>query len=252
MGAIYDISGNAIYQGNAIGENFSIGSDFIRRPIELKPLGSVKYSQSFCKYDGKYYCTDGSHIAEYSSSFALLRDVSVNVGHGNAMQLGSNGVAYVSGWNDQKIYAVNLETLTVTSTITLPTTGYTTCAVDDVAQIAYIWQRDSQPNTNVRYNYIVYDYGNSQTLYTAVTSVAFGAMQAVDMYMDLIIVLNGLGGTNGVYNGYRVYDKKGNVLSEYVIDSQKTNEPEGIFVDRDTGELFICFVDKIIYQIVQN
>ena len=249
MAGIYDIDGNVLYQEKPIGENYSIGPDFIRRPIELKPLGSVKYKQSFCMYNGKYYCTDGSHIAEYSSSFALLRDAAVNVGHGNAMQLGSNGIAYVSGWDDQKIYAVDLATLTVTRTITLPTTGYTTCAVDDVTQIAYIWQRDSQPNTNVRYNYIVYDYGNNQTIYTAVTSDAFGAMQAVDMFMDLIVVLNGLGGYGGVDNGYRIYDKQGNVISEYVIGSESTNEPEGIFVDRETREVYICFADKIIYKV---
>lgn len=248
MSGIYDINGNLIYQEPSLAQDFSVGSDFIKRPIKLTALGSVKYKQSFCKYDNKYYCTDGSNIAEYNSSFELLRDVAISVGHGNAMQLGSNGIAYVSGWDDQKIYAVDLETLTIASTINLPTIGYTTCAVDDVKHLTYIWQRDTRPNTEAYYNFIVYDYANNQTLYTAITSVAFGAMQSVDMYMDLIIVLNG-SVTASLPNGYRIYDKRGNVVSEYVIGSKSNEEPEGIFVDRSTRDLLISFADKIIYRV---
>ena len=246
--AIYDMSGNAINADLPLTTDWYVGSDLIRKPIVLTELGSLKYLQSFCIYNGKYYSTDGSHIAEQDSTFAVLRDVSINVGHGNSFQLGSNGKAYVSGWDDNKVYVVDLSTLTVTNTISLPTTGYTTCAVDDINEIVYIWQRSTYPSTEGTYNFIVYDYGNAQTISTTIVTKPFSAMQAVDMCMDLIIVLNGLG-TEVAPNGYRIYDKTGKVISEYIIGSKSSIEPEGIFVDRSTQEIYISYVDKKVYKI---
>lgn len=246
--AIYDVLGNAVNADLPITTDWYIGSDLIRKALMLTELGSLKYQQAFCIYNGKYYSTDGSHIAEQDSSFSVLRDVSINVGHGNSLQLGSNGKAYVSGWDDNKVYVVDLATLTITNTITLPTTGYTTCAIDDINEIAYIWQRSTYPSTEDIYNFIVYDYGNTQTIITTEITKPFSAMQAVDMCMDLIIVLNGLG-TDTAPNGYRIYDKTGKVISEYIIGSKSSIEPEGVFVDRNTQEVYISFVDKKVYKI---
>lgn len=239
--AVYDLNGNIIAQGGVISNHWSIGADLIRKPISLFSLGTPKYAQSFCVYDGKFYTTDGSHVAEQSSDFTVLRDVSLSLGHGNGFQLGSNGKAYVSGWNDQKIYIVDLATLTITNTITLPTTGYTTCAVDDVKQIAYIFQRASYPDTEDYYNFIVYDYANSQTLKTVTTSIKFAAMQSADMFMDVIIVLAGMG-TSAAPNKYMMFSTDGVLLSEYHIGGAfLTQEPEGICIDRDTQESYISF-----------
>lgn len=245
---IYDINGNAVYAEKPINSDYSVCTDFMKKPINLVRLGTLTYQQSFCMYNGHYYSTDGSHIAEQDEDFNVVRNVSINVGHGNSLQLGSNGLAYASGWDDNKIYVVDLTTLTVTDTITLPTTGYTTCAVDDVKHIAYIWQRDTRPNTESYYNFIVYDYENNQTLSTKETTVSFGAMQSVDTYFDLFIVLNGLG-TGALPNGYRVYNKSGDVVSEYVIGSFNSIEPEGIFIDRDTNDIYISFINKSVYKI---
>ena len=241
----YDISGNELLP---IGSDYYEDENGIKRNISLVEIGSLKYVQAFCVFDGKYYSTDGSHIAEQNGNFTVLRDVTLNLGHGNALQLGSNGMAYASGWDDQKIYVVDLYTLTIIDTIALPTTGYTTCAVDDNNHLAYIWQRDTRPNTESPYNFIVYDYANEQVISSIVTTVSFGAMQAVDWYDDLILVLNGLG-TDALPNGYRFYNKFGLVVGQYVIGSQSTVEPEGVSVNKDTNEVLISYADKKVYKI---
>ena len=212
-----------------------------------KPLGQLTYFQAFCIYNSKYYSINGTNIAVQDSKFSVLSTSSLNTSHGNALQLGHNGKAYVSGWDDNNIYVIDLETLTVDNTIALPTTGYTTCAIDDINQIVYIFQRDSYPDTEAQYNFIAYDYANAAILYTRKTP-AFGAMQACDFYNGSIIVLNGLG-TTAVPNYYRIYDTSGNVIGEYVLPTFKGIEPEGVCFDRDTGELYISTVDSKVYKI---
>ena len=88
-------------------DSYYWGVDMIKRKCRTTNIGTLKYQQAFCKYDGKYYSTDGSSIAEQDESFTVLRDVSCNVGHGNSLQLVSNGKAWASGWNDQKMYRVS-------------------------------------------------------------------------------------------------------------------------------------------------
>ena len=228
-------------------QNYVLGSDMIKRSVSKQYLGQLTYLQSFCVYNSKYYSINGSNISVQSSTFTEVNNVALNLGHGNSLQLGNGSLAYASGWDDNKVYIVDLETLTITDTITLPTTGYTTVAIDELNQIAYIFQRDSYPATEERYNFIVYDYANQEIKSTKQT-VAFGAMQACDFYNDKIIVLNGLG-TTACPNGYRVYDTNGNIVSEYFLGDFSAVEPEGVCIDRETHELYISFVDKKIYKV---
>ena len=227
--------------------NYAVGSDLHKQPIIAVEVGELTYLQAFCVYDGKYYSINGTNIAEQGADFGVLRNVTLNTGHGNSLQIGSNGVAYASGWDDNKVYAVNLSTLTIDSVITLPTTGYTTAAIDDVNGIAYIFQRNSYPDTETRYNFIVYDYVHEQIKSTR-EIMAFAAMQACDLYHDRIIALNGLG-TNTAPNGCRVFDLSGNILAEYVFSDFASTEPEGVCIDRETHDLYISLVNKKIYKI---
>lgn len=252
---MYDKDGNAIQTGYAADgvtayPVFDASGNSLIASINATviQLGSLKYGQAFCKYNGKYYSTDGSNIAEQDASFNTLRDVAINVGHGNALQLGNNGVAYASGWDDNTVYVVDLTRLEVVNIIALPVEGYTTCAVDDIKHIVYIWQRASRPNTEAIYNFISYDYANATVLFTGVTSIAFGAMQSVDFVGDLMLVLNGAG-TAELSNGYRYYNKKGEIVGEIVIATKATEEPEGVFVSRETGEILMSFANKKIYKI---
>ena len=232
---------------NAPTNGYVIGSDMLKADVYAEKIGTLSQMQSFCVYDGKYYSTDGSNLTSQDSSFAVISTASVNLGHGNSLQLGSNGKAYASGWNDNKIYIVDLATMTVDESIDLPTTGYTTAVIDDKKGLAYIFQRDTYPTTEEQYNFIVYDYINEQTIKTTKTA-PFAALQSCDLYNDRIIVLNG-GGTSEMPNGYKVYDTSGNVLADYILPTFSTLEPEGVCVDRNTGKLMLSFSTKDLYTI---
>ena len=227
--------------------NYVVGADLMKRPVKTELLGALTDVQSFCKYNGKYYSIDGSNIAEQDSSFTELRSAELYTGHGNSLQLGNNGMAYASGWNDQKIYKVDLTNFTIDETITLPTTGYTTYAVDELRGLIYIFQRDSYPDTEANYNFIVYDYVNEEIKSTK-EILAFSAMQSVDLFDDKLFVLNGLGGST-TPNGYRVFDLNGNILAEYFFGDFSIIEPEGVCIDRDTHDLYISYVNRNVYKV---
>lgn len=228
-------------------QSYVIGADSIRNEIKVNYLGMLTYPQSFCIYNGNYYSTDGNNIGIQDSSFNAISTKALVVGHGNSFQRGSNGKAYISGWNDQKIYVVDMETLELDSEITLPTIGYTTAVVDDLNGIAYIFQRDSYPETVVNYNFIVYDYQNQQIKSTRVIN-AFSAMQSADYYNGRIAVLWGLG-TNANPSGMAIYNTVGDILAEFTVKEFKNAEPEGVYFDRKTGELTVSVVSKRVYQI---
>jgi outer membrane protein assembly factor BamB len=231
----------SLYSGEY--EHYLINAGFGKQQVFVRKVGKLTYGQAFCIYDGKYYSINGQNIAVQDASFTLVEDKALAVGHGNSLQLGHSGKAYASGWNDNKVYVVDLPTLSVESVINLPTTGYTTAAIDDINKIAYIFQRGSFPNTEAIYNFIVYDYENENIISTKKIPKAFGAMQSCDFIDGRIFVLNGDAG-NGVPNGYRVYNTNGDIISELRLGRPySTNEPEGVFVDRDTMEIFISFAN---------
>ena len=228
-------------------DSYSWGVDLIKRNVKTSELGLLTYLQSFCKYNEKYYSTNGTNIAEQDSTFAVLRDVACSVGHGNSLQLVSNGKAWASGWDDQKMYRVDLATLAVDQTITLPTTGYTTCAVDEDNGLMYIFQRQTYPGTEAQYNFIKYDYVNEQVLSTRKIEV-FAAMQAVDYWQGKLMMTYGLG-TTAAPSGMRIYNTNGDVLATFDLAIFRSKEPEGIMFTRDKGELLVSDADRKLYVV---
>lgn len=224
-----------------------IGADGLSRGICTEQIGTLTYLQSFCKYNGKYYSTNGTNVGRQSGTFVSETTAVLAVGHGNAFQVGSGNLAYVSGWDDQTIYVVDLDTLTIVNSITLPTTGYTTCVVDDLNSIVYIFQRESQPNTVARYNFIVYDIAQEQIKSTRVIN-AFAAMQAADYYDGKIAILWGLG-TSAAPSGMAMYNTAGDILCRYDLDIFASTEPEGIFIERDSGSILVSDVNRKVYRI---
>ena len=75
-------------------------------------------------------------------------------------------------------------------------------------------------------------------------------MQSADYLEGKIYVLNGLG-TAEVPNYYLIYNTTGDIIGEYVFDSFAEQEPEGVYVDRQTKEVFLSMGDKSIYKIMQ-
>ena len=230
----------------AVNSDYVIMADMLKHPVSTNQIGSVKYAQSFCVYNGKYYSTDGSNISEQDTSFNVLRDVGISLGHGNALQLGNGKYAYASGWDDNKIYVVDLDNLEVVNIITLPTTGYTTCVVDDLNKLAFVFQRDSFPDTVENYNFIIYDYDNQEIKSQRVIN-AFGAMQAADYYNGKIIITWGTG-TVELPSGMAIYNTSGDILAEYNLSIFSTSEPEGVCFSRESEKLLIG-IWNVVYEI---
>ena len=228
--------------------NYIIDRTYTKHKIIVKQEGTLTLLQAFCKYNDNYYSTDGSNIAVQDSTFTLTNQVSLNVGHGNSMQLGNSNIAYISGWDDNKIYGVDLLTLAITETITLPTTGYTTGVIDDLNKIAYIFQRDSYPNSEAYYNFIKYDYQNDIIISSEIFPVKMSAMQACDLHNGNIIIAYGLG-TEPCPTGLIVCDKNANVISRYFIPQFDNEELEGVYIDRESLEVYISNVNKTCYRL---
>lgn len=229
--------------------DYIVNTDFTKTYIRPRRLEfNVSGYQAFCKYGGKYYSTDGTHLYEQSAGGAVLTTTNMNLGHANALQLGHNGIAYASGWDDSKVYAIDLANAAIVETITLPLSGYTTCAVDDINKIMYIFQRDTLPSSGEEnYNFIVYDYQAQQIISQKKTTIAFAVMQACDFVNGRIFVVNGLG-TSAIPNGYRIYNTSGDVIAEYVLGSFSAVEPEGIFVERDNSGVLLSLSDGKLYR----
>ena len=216
--------------------------------IKQNRLGYLKYHQSFCVYNDCYYSTDGRHIAIQDSHFNVIRNVDLHLGHGNSFQLGNSHYAYVSGWCDNKVYVVDLETLELTNTICLPTSCYTTVAVDEENGLFYIFQRETEPSTYSFYNLIVFDYINCVIKSTKKTNLYLYAQQSTIFVNKSIYLSAGLGGLH--YNGLNYFmelDCELNVASSIVINSLKNLEPEGIFYDGNS--LLVSFIDCGVYSI---
>ena len=225
---------NDTYESN----DYLIDSCLLKRELSVQGIGRLTYNQSFCKYGDYYYSTNGSNIAKQDKNFTIISDVELNVGHGNGFQLGDSHYGYISGWNDNKIYKIDLDNITITDIIILPTTGYTTSVVDERRGLVYIFRRETSPSTEEPYDYIVYDYINNTIIKNLQQyTVPFAAMQSADLYNDRIIVLNGTH-SEGNPNGMRVYDLNANLVAEYHINTIEY-EYEGVCVDRNSGDLLI-------------
>lgn len=241
--AIYgDVIGSVRRITDSNASNFVSDIASVHHPVFNKLLGTINGYQSFCKYNDKFYCTDGTNVYVYDSSLTLKQTKALTIGHGNSMQLGTKypNYAYVSGWDDQKVYVVDLTTVEVVNTITLPTTGTTTVAVDDINGIMYIFQRDGDTHVVGEYNFIKYDYVNENIIESKKLPFLFSAMQGCDFYNGRIYFVHGLGTIENP-NGYKVIDSTGIILAEYTLKDFAAYEPEGIFIDRTDGTLFINF-----------
>lgn len=241
---IYDINGNEAISKYEWKGNYVIGSDFLKRKVYAKKVGVAQYSQSFCKYNDFWYSArETGVIAKQDANFNVVAtNDNIVVGHANALQIGIRNVAYSSGWDDDKIHCINLDTLTKDDEIVLPTHGYSTCAVDDYRKLVYIFNRTSYPDTAEHYDFVVYDYENESTLFTAKTTPMFGVMQAVDLYNDHIIVVCDLQRDNVLNETViRTFDLTGHMVSEISLSEFNGVESEGVFLDRETGDLYVGF-----------
>ena len=220
----------------------------IKHGVKSSRIGELKYPQAFCIWDNKYYSIDGDNIAEQNASMTVLRDVALSTGHGNSLQLGSNGKAYASGWNDSHIYVIDLATLTIDEIITIPVNQYFSAVVDDVNNIAYILHRDDYPDTVANYTLTVYDITND-TVISSKTVNAFGALQSMDFVDGKIIAGWGLGSVT-VPDGIAIYNTNGDIIARFDLLIFNITELEGIAFNRTLGGgIYASLWNKSIYKI---
>ena len=232
---------------------YTIGNDLIKKAqfTIAKIPGTALNNQAFCIYNDKIYSIDGNgNLKEQSLSNLSVTNTytGLTFGHGNSCQLGISYNAYVSGWDDNKIYVLDLSTKTVTNTINLPTRGYTTCVVDEVRNVAYVFQRETYPDTEEYYNFLTIDLLTSRIVLIKKTSIKFGAMQSCDLVNDKIIVAAGLG-TNECPNNFMIFDIQGNLIERMFIPTLDSIEPEGIFVDRNGDGIYLSDLSGNFYKI---
>lgn len=264
--AVYDVNGSLLITAyNTGGDSVSIcydkDGDAVMFPanyvkyangtieeVTTTQIGSITQVQAFLVYGGKYYSTDGSKITVQASDFTVESTTTIATGHGNGFQLGADNKGYISGWDDQKVYVINLDTVALDSTITLPTTGYTTVATDTANGYMYIFQRDTRPSTEAIYNLIKYDYVHGSIISTVQTTKQYAAMQSCDFYNNKIYMTYGLG-TNVAPCGLDIYDTSGNLLAEYTLAIFASTETEGLFVDRSNGQILLSLYNKKVYRL---
>ena len=233
----------------APGQNYAVGADFLNRPLRLQFVGHIANVQSFCIYNGDFYSVTEGVITKQDSSFATVAtNDNISFGHGNVCQLGKSHYAYVSGMSDNTVYKIDLDTLTISDTITLPTTGVTNAVIDEDRGLAYLFNRTDNGLTVDNHNFIVYDYINENVIMTKKTK-KFAAMQACDLFNDTIILAYGLGTVNAP-NGLDIYTTSGDCIASIILGQLSSNEPEGVALDRDTGELYISITGKNCYKVI--
>lgn len=236
-----------VYQYNDVSNDFVISADFQKKYLVTKRVGKLTNLQAFTFYNGYVYSVKEGTISKQDKSFNAIDSKSALFGHANSIQLGSDSKAYVSGWNDNTVHVVDLDSMDVVDSISLPTTGYTTCAVDDIRRLCYIFQSDTT-NTWQPWTFIVYDYVNQKEEYRTKT-VPFANIQAVDYWDDRILLMHGLG-SDVSPSGMLVFNTLGQVVANYELQTvPSTTEYEGVCFDRETKNIYISDAYSNIYII---
>lgn len=223
-----DVYGYLSNKGYSIADSSNLNR-YVNLDVSAKRITNI---QAFTIWNGKVYSVAQGTITEQDlNTMDVLRTASIEIGHGNNLQLATSGrKAYASGWDDNKLYSVSLDTLSVIQTFTLPVTGYTTCVVDDDNAVCYILQRNTTPDTDDMYTLYRWDMvSNNATLVKNIGM--FSALQAMDFFEGKIIFNHGLG-TEASPNMMRMINTAGDTILKTRLPFLP-GEVEGVYIDRD-------------------
>lgn len=201
-----------------------------------------------------YNRTDGTGISVYSmtetesdgSLKLITRDLTVSIGHGNAIQFGQvlDGAfphLFVSGWDDGKVYEIKYSsgTFTQVAVHNLPSgLAYTSVAVNELEDTFYIFNCDEYPEVLKNYDFIKWNY-KTQTVISQRKTEPFMTMQDCEYACGCIMVTGGYGQASNPSTCY-VYDLNGNRIGSVALNSRlSTTEIEGVTYDPITGELYL-------------
>lgn len=230
--------------------------DFKKNVVAVIPQYSdrgVSNRGDFCIYNGYIYSTEGTKITKQNADLTGAEDTTLALGHGNTIQLGSGNIAYISGWNDSKVYAVNLDTMTIANTYTLPftpyeagveDTWYTNAVVDDASMYAYVLLRSNPDDPFV---FCVVDLTTGTVLSRRNINL-HGAFQGMDYVDGKIILTYGLGASTP--DGIVIMNTYGDILYQYNLSLLNTMEAEGVCADRANGGIYFAAYSTVLYKIV--
>lgn len=236
---------------------YVVGPDLVKRKINISRIGTFStpsYFQDFIIYNNKYYCIDSAgNLRILNLDFTTDSTIQLDFSHGNSMQLGETNTAYISGWDDRKIYVLNLDSLTITNTIELPSSitydgdvRFSAC-VDDYNKIAYVFLRYGVNTTfDTYYTFFSFSITSGEVISRQRFPYAFNAIQGTDFYANKMIVSYGAGGTTK--SGLFICGKDGTMLADFEIDAMQGYEPEGVFFDKSTNRLLIT-IQNDLYSI---
>lgn len=226
--------------------NYVIEANMQKTPIAVEKLPyRISGYQAFCTYNNKYYSTNGKTIFVQNEDFDEITTASLSVGHGNTMQMGNANMCYISGWDDNKVYQVNLDTLTIANTFNLPINGYSNCIVDEINSIGYIIWRESIPETVEPWWFTKYNMLTNE-IYFSKRINSFAGIQDADFVNGKIIVAYGLSNTP---NGIFVFNTNGDMIADYHLTSMNNIEYEGVDFNKTTHDLTFTDVNRNMYRI---
>lgn len=227
--------------------DYYIDVDFNIKNIEYDFLGFLNNLQSFCFYDNKYFSSNGDNISVQDQNFKIINSVSVNTGHSNSFQSSEDGYAYISGWDDNCVYEIDLNDLFINQKIELPTPkGYTTCAINKKSNEIYIFYREDYPTSIINYKMYTYNYATKTITNEKQTSFEFSVQQSC-CYRDGFIYLLWGGSQKTNPNGLAIIDVNCNLVSTIHFESFDNYEPEGIYVVNNYN-IYVSFSNNMLYN----
>ena len=246
----YDTFANRV--PNVTEAGYYLGSDLLKHKVFAEKLsGTLLCKQGFCIYDDKYYSVEEGKLGIQDLSFNSIETVSLSIGHGNNIQLGNSNLAYINGALDHKVYVLNLDTKTIVDTISLPfSSGADSAVIDDVNNIAYILHTETvSATTAANFEFVAYDIANEEILSRMTRYLPFRVLQfqATDFYEGKILLVAGT--NDNVNNHLFVLDLNGTALSNMKLSIFAGDEPEGVFLDRNNGDLYVSSYNKKVYKL---
>lgn len=261
----YNRGGGGWFDWNTeyFGKDFYYINGTIKQFLRYESITVPLLHQDIAVYNNKLFATltynDSYRIRIYDLDDMSYQDYLADIGHGNGIVFGQTvaegsdyPLLYSSSWDDGNIHVLKFTgtTFVLVDTIQLPVVGYTTCAVDDINKIAYIFYIDELPVVNKPYTFIAYNYDTETELYRKLTE-PFETMQGIDLHNGVITVMSGYY-TEASQKLMRCYDVFGNKVGEYIGHPFiETREPEGFSFDPVTYRTFMSDVTRL-FEIKNN
>lgn len=185
--------------------------------------------QSMEYASGYLYTLKNGVIEKRSLDGTIIESHNVNTGHGNGLCRGEHGYLYISGWDDGKIYKLDLSTWT-TTVISLNVSGWFTAFYMPFGNQLYIMHTDTYPDTAVQWK--IYTVNEATGACTFLTNVAntFAGLQDITVKSNYIIVASGFG-TEANPSRITMYSvSNGQERGYYKLFTDQCGEYEGVTV----------------------